>query len=205
MKKIISVLLSFVLFSSFLLFPEGSSAAGNFKDIENHWAKSEIEYLISKGVISGYADGTFRPGETVTRAQVAIMIGRSLGLDGTPRNTRFTDVPASVTGSGYMDALYKRDSIIGYTDYIYRPYAAVTRAQIAENINRSYPIPNKTGSPNKFSDVSRELLEYYFIINTEANGIANGFADGTYRPHKTITRAELSVFLTRTLKLTQNE
>lgn len=115
MRKMIKLLLSFMLILGIYLFTkaEDPSARGKFRDIESHWAKEEIEYLISKGVISGYADGTFRPGETVTRAQTAIMIGRSLGLDGTPRNTRFTDVTAGVTGSGYIDALYQRDSIVG--------------------------------------------------------------------------------------------
>lgn len=206
MRKMIKLLLSFMLILGIFLFTKAAdpSASGKFKDIESHWAKAEIEYLISKGVISGYADGTFRPGETVTRAQAAIMIGRSLGLDGTPRNTRFKDVTADVTGSGFIDALYQRDSIVGYTDYIYRPHTPVTRAEMATNLNRTYPLPNKPDGLDRFKDI-KDFLTYNDILYISGNGIAEGFADGTFRPEKTITRAEFSVFLTRTLKLTQPE
>lgn len=45
----------------------------NFKDVpEDFWAKEEIEFLSSKGVIKGYHDGTFKPNEPVKRVQAAL-------------------------------------------------------------------------------------------------------------------------------------
>ncbi|MFB5166787.1 S-layer homology domain-containing protein [Parageobacillus toebii] len=47
----------------------------NFKDVpEDFWAKEEIEFLSSKGVIKGYHDGTFKPNNGVTRAQFAVFL-----------------------------------------------------------------------------------------------------------------------------------
>lgn len=75
---------------------------------------------------------------------------------------------------------------------------------MATNINRTYPLPNKPDGLDRFKDI-KDFLTYNDILYISGNGIAEGFADGTFRPEKTITRAEFSVFLTRTLKLTQPE
>lgn len=45
-------------------------------DIQNHWAQKDIEYLVNLGIISGYADNTFRPENTITRAEVASLLAR---------------------------------------------------------------------------------------------------------------------------------
>src|SRR5690554_940087 len=53
-----------------------------FDDVTNtHWAYDHIKDLSDKSIINGYTDGTFRPGESVTRAQAAVMIVNALGLD----------------------------------------------------------------------------------------------------------------------------
>lgn len=127
MKKITLLILSAMLFCSLLLF-NAKADASSFSDINNHWAEEEMEYLIQKGIIGGYADGTFRPNEIVTRAQAAVMIGRAKGLPGEkPVDTRFPDVPASVTGSGYIYELEKIDAITGYGNGTYRPHQPVNR------------------------------------------------------------------------------
>jgi N-acetylmuramoyl-L-alanine amidase len=51
-----------------------------FTDIENHWAKDTINLLAEKGIIAGRGDGTFDPDGTITRAEVAVMIARAMGL-----------------------------------------------------------------------------------------------------------------------------
>ncbi|MCI5604277.1 MAG: S-layer homology domain-containing protein, partial [Clostridia bacterium] len=50
-----------------------------FTDIEGHWAKSDIEKAADKKVVSGFEDGTFRPDDGVTRAQLCSILNR-LGL-----------------------------------------------------------------------------------------------------------------------------
>ncbi len=70
------------LLLSFSLFSLDAEAAG-LKDLESSERFfDEISYLIDEGVISGYADGTFKPSKAVTRGEAVIMIGRLLNLDG---------------------------------------------------------------------------------------------------------------------------
>ncbi len=49
-----------------------------FKDIENHWAKDDIQAAADAGIAKGYDDGTFKPDKPVTRAEVTAMIMRAL-------------------------------------------------------------------------------------------------------------------------------
>lgn len=56
-------------------------AQTNFKDIENHWAKKEIEEMVEKKFILGYPDGTFNPDKQVTKLDTLIMASRVLGVD----------------------------------------------------------------------------------------------------------------------------
>ena len=53
---------------------EGVSVS--FTDIQNHWAKKEIEKVASAGIINGYADNSFKPDKPVTRAELAAVISR---------------------------------------------------------------------------------------------------------------------------------
>ncbi|MBT2644640.1 S-layer homology domain-containing protein [Bacillus sp. ISL-41] len=202
MNKITTILLSAILASSLFVF-NGDAKASSFSDINNHWAKEEMEYLVQKGIIGGYADGTFRPNEIVTRAQAAIMIGRALGLPGEqPVDTRFPDVPASVTGSGYIHELELIDVLTGYGDGTYRPHQPVNRGDATVHLIRSglAPSDQQPYPENPFTDVSSSQLSGPFVIIAYHNGIVDGYADKTFRPYEPITRAQFSVFLSRSLQ-----
>lgn len=48
-------------------------------DYEKHWAREDIEWCLEKGLLKGYPDGTFRPDQTVTRAELAAILRRMEG------------------------------------------------------------------------------------------------------------------------------
>ena len=153
MEKIINLVV-FVLLVG--LFAPITGQASGFKDVSTGYTfYDEVLYLSSEEIISGFTDGTFRPNDTVTRAQVAIMIGKALDLNGEPRNTNFTDINSTVTGSGYIASAVERGIISGFTDGSYRPYDPVTRGQMAIFLNRAYTLT--TGQTNAFKDVSSQI------------------------------------------------
>ncbi|WP_071392768.1 leucine-rich repeat domain-containing protein [Bacillus tuaregi] len=197
MKKLMCLIL--FVFVLGLLAPNTGQAAGGFKDVSpNYTFYHEVIYLSSEEMISGFPDGTFKPNDTVTRAQAAIMIGRALDLNGNQRDTTFRDVPSNVTGSGYIAAAVEEGIISGFPDGTYKPYQPVTRAQMALFLNRAFPLT--TGQENGFSDVSSNMAAYQSILNVSANGIASGYHDGTYRPDLAVTRGQFSAFMARTLE-----
>ncbi len=197
MKKLISLVLFIFVFGLFA--PITGQAAGEFKDVStNYTFYNEILYLSAKKIISGFPDDTFQPNNSVTRAQAAIMLGRALHLKGEPKDTKFTDVFAHVTGSGYIASAVEKGIISGFPDGSYRPYEPVTRGQMAIFLNRAFELTN--GHTNSFTDVSSNMTAYQSILNVSANGIAGGYPDGTYRPDLSVTRGQFSAFMARILE-----
>ena len=197
MKKIVGTLLLGLLLS--LTVVNISQAKTVWKDVSsNQRFYEEISYLEDQGIISGFQDQTFRPNQAVTRAQAAIMIGRALDLDGTPRSTKFKDVDSSQVASGYIASAVERGIISGYPDKTYRPGESVTRGQMAIFLDRAFEL--KTGKSNAFTDVSGKMVAYQSILNVAAERIASGYTDGSYRPGQAVTRGQFSAFLARTLE-----
>jgi len=61
---------------SFALPDQKQTSAAKLSDIKDHWAYDDIQKLYQAGIITGYGDGTFRPNQTVTRAEAAVMLGK---------------------------------------------------------------------------------------------------------------------------------
>jgi len=94
-----------------------------------------IETAFQHGVISGYADGTFRPGAQVTRGQLSkiIVSARGWNIDATA-GPHFSDVPVDNAFYPYVETAYKHGIVSGYADGTFRPGSQATRGQIAKII-----------------------------------------------------------------------
>ena len=57
-------------------FSAPQASAANLSDISRHWAQSQINDLVNKGIISGYPDNTFKPENAITRAELAVMVNK---------------------------------------------------------------------------------------------------------------------------------
>ena len=107
-----------------------------FSDIGGTTHEANIEALVESEVISGYADGTFRPNLPVTRAQVATMLGRWLDVEELADGP-FDDVAADNTHAGYINALANAGIISGTTATTFEPQADIRRDQFAALVNRA--------------------------------------------------------------------
>ena len=119
----------------------------SFPDTEGHWAEDWIEALKADGITSGFPDGTFRPDQPVTRAQMAVFLLKSrYGSDYQPPHAEastFQDVPLSHWAVDWIEALYQ-DGITGGCSAdppLYCPDAQVTRAQMAVFLVRTFDLP----------------------------------------------------------------
>ncbi|CAM5305883.1 N-acetylmuramoyl-L-alanine amidase OS=Lysinibacillus sphaericus OX=1421 GN=LS41612_02885 PE=4 SV=1 [Lysinibacillus sphaericus] len=116
-------------------FTTGSKV--QFLDIENHWAKEFIQKAAARGMMKGYADGTFRPEQNITRAQAAAMLVRSLGLTTTSK-APFTDIASyDAETQSEIAAAYAHGLVKG-SDGKFNPSQPITRAQLALMMNRAY-------------------------------------------------------------------
>ncbi|GLC90242.1 S-layer homology domain-containing protein [Lysinibacillus piscis] len=108
-----------------------------FTDVANHWAKDFIQQASQAGIMKGYADGTFKPENNVTRIQAAAMLVRSLGLT-TTEQAPFTDIAQySADTQAEIAAAYAHGLIKG-TNGQFNPEQPITRAQLALMIYRAY-------------------------------------------------------------------
>jgi len=115
-----------------------ASPSPTFLDVgEDHWALKYIEAAAERGIVKGIGEGKFAPERNITRAEMATMIARALGLSPEEGNIPFTDaVDIPEYARGYVFAVSAKGIITGYPDGTFRPYNDATRAEAATMIFR---------------------------------------------------------------------
>ena len=168
-----------------------------FSDVfPSHWAYRYVEAIADAGLTSGYPDGTYRPENPVTRAEMAVFLLNGMGI--TPPTLDGSHPFSDITGhwaEGYIEELYDQGITGGYPDGTYRPENLVTRAEMAVFLLKGIGVsPPPLDSSHPFSDINLHWAEI-FIEELFDQGITGGYPDGTYRPENRVTRAEMAVFL----------
>lgn len=175
-----------------------------FTDIADHWAKDVIETAAAKGILGGYQDHTFRPDQSLTRAQAASILVRALQLQPTSEKSAFIDL------ADYADAT-KRDIQAAYDsglvkgiDGRFMPNQSVTRAQLALMVSRAYEHAAGSGlkpsAPAPFSDITRFSKETQAAIAGlyEFNIISGD--QGKFNPNAHTTRAHAAKMIVHSLE-----
>ena len=154
------------------------------------------------GYIKGYPDGSVRPDGNITREEIAAILYRikNKAYD-EPFATSgevFPDVKIdrwSVTEIEYME---KHSVVEGYPDGEFKPSGNLTRAEFAAMICRFTGIEDKSGE-NPFPDLEEEHWAHSYILRLYSNGLISGYEDGTFRPEREITRAEVMTVVNKIL------
>lgn len=176
-----------------------------FSDVtDSHWAKADIEKMASRLVVEGKQDGTFCPDEAITRAELAQIIVKALGLKPVEIG-KFVDVETGTEYAGYIGTAYSYGIIKGTSETTFNPNGLVTRQDAMTMIYRAGVIADMTNKNNKtdmtgyvdYEDVS-DYAKTAVIWNVE-NGIIIGKTNTTLVPFENITRAELSTVTNRFL------
>lgn len=111
---------------------------GGFPDVDDsHWAAKSIQLLKSAGVMSGYPDGEFKPGNTITRAEMATIVFNYLKLSST-KHASFSDVAADHWASQMISAVQGAGIMSGYPDGTFQPDQTLTRAEAVTILNRVF-------------------------------------------------------------------
>ena len=149
----------------------GTSSMTKFSDANDDWYSKAINYVVAKNLISGYPNGTFKPNESITRAEFAQMIS---GYVKNEKNSSsdFQDVKDHWAKDA-IDKLYGNKNVSGYPDGSFKPNAKITRAEAVtilnsvfnRNTNKNSLNNVNTSSLNKFSDVSEGFWAYYNILD----------------------------------------
>ena len=194
MNKINITLSSLTL--AILLTANPAAAATGFSDMSaDHFFAEDIQFMIDQELTTGYADGTFRPERTLTRAEAATFIARYEGIRQSTEKSSFPDVAEDHFAKEYIEGAMLAGYIEGFEDGTYRPEETLTREQMAVILDRIYPFEQKDHpftdvSPNRYSDVA--------IQGLYGSGITEGRTATTFAPGDDATRGEFSALLKRT-------
>lgn len=102
----------------------------NFEDLSSkHWAYSYIRQGVEAGIIAGYEDGTFRPDQAITRAEMTVMIAKALNLKGTQGSTPFIDINPNNWATPFIHEMKAKGYIAGYANGTFQPNGKATRAE----------------------------------------------------------------------------
>ncbi|OKP79140.1 hypothetical protein A3842_13125 [Paenibacillus sp. P3E] len=180
-----------------------------FGDITGHWAKSSIDLLASKLIITGTSATTFQPSQMVSRAEFAALITRSLGLATMSSGATFSDVGANTWYTDAVKTAAAAGLITGYTDGSFKPNSPITRQEMATILSKAmkYTAKSLNADPAalaKFSDASGlPAWSRAAVAEIAAEGIIQGRPDGSFAPQVLATRAEAATMLEKTLKSLQ--
>lgn len=175
----------------------------NFSDMGNHWADVTVGKLVELGVINGYTDGTFKPNNTINRAEFAKLLRVSLKLDliegnsfkDTANNWAKNEIHTLVVNGGIDKNEYGEN---------FEPYKNITRIEMAKMIVRAVGLNDeakaKAGQKTKFVDDNNiPYSDKGYIIIASDYKIINGRPDKTFAPFGEATRAEASQMIVNML------
>ena len=148
--------------------------------------------------VQGYPDGTVKPAGNITRAETAAILFRLMdeGSRKTYYSTKsgFRDVASGSWYNTYVATLNNAGVITDSSNGYFRPNEAITRAELAAMLAK---FSETTGAANYFNDVSAKYWAANAIAICAKLGWINGYPDGTFRPDKNVTRAELMAMINR--------
>lgn len=170
MKKICFL----IIFSIVLLFNISNASEINLIDVENHWAKENINRMVINKKINGYPDGSFKPNNEVTTLEFIKIILNTLDVDLVRDGLKEWPDYYIATAQKYN---------LG-NDY----YKKLTRYEAVEIISKLIDLKDVSTSNNKFKDLDSKHKSN--VLKLAKLKIINGYEDKTFRGNNTITRAE---------------
>lgn len=165
------------------------------KHINSHWAQDALNTWMGYGIIQGYEDGSIRPDNTITRAELSAVLDRIMQYQ-TQSSNRFSDLD----NGWYRDAIlgaHAAGIIQGYGDGTVKPSATITRQEAAVMFARVLELDTDGAKPSAFLDSDAIAPWAKGAVNAmAAQGYIQG-DDGYFHPNDGMTRAQAVTILDR--------
>ncbi|WP_399629251.1 S-layer homology domain-containing protein [Sporosarcina sp. SG10008] len=173
-------------------------AFSDVKDIESHHFYESVRSLASRGIVKGFADGTFKPNQSVTRGQIASVLAQTIGLDTkNVKNPGFKDLKVTDPHYGSIAALVEAGIVKGYDDKTFKPGGSLTRAHIAKMISIGFNLEEAKLTNSPFKDVKAEHWFADYVQALITNEITTGTTPTTFEPNAFVTRGQMASLIVR--------
>lgn len=183
------------------------SSSTSLSDIQNHWARLFIEALAQRGIVSGFPNGTFRPNNSMTRAEFAAIIGKAFPRPLKRQYVGFVDVPSTHWAAAVIQKAYETGFLSGFPDNRFRPQDRITRAQVLISLVSGLEIGSKlkpdliTVLPQLYQDAAG-IPGYAtddVAVATRAGLVVNYPNVKLLGPNVAATRADVAAFIYQAL------
>ena len=153
----------------------------SFTDVaENAWFADALSWAVERGIIGGYADGTFRATKATTRSQLAGMFWKYAGQPAPRGVAPYSDVTSTSWNATAIAWMAERSYANGWADGTFRAGTRLTRAQ---GVTWLYAI-------RQFTDVQRGSWLERDVDWARYRGIVAGFEDHSFRPGQPSNRLD---------------
>ncbi len=170
-------------------------------EVDGTLSEEAYSYHYHAPYVQGMGNGTFHPGDSLSRNQAAkmLVVASETKLED-PMDCPFDDVPG--WAKAYVSTAYNRSYMHGYADGTFHGQRQITRAEFVSMLAQYMKAENVTLeaiTSASFSDVPKDGTAWYTeSVYLLANaGIITGYKDGTFRPQSNVSRTEAVVMLNR--------
>ena len=178
-----------------------------FTDVNNHWAKDNMLFVVSRGLLSGTSATTFSPNTGMTRGMFVTALGRLAGVDPTDYQANmFTDVKEDAYYAPYVNWAAKTGVVSGTTDTTFAPDTNINREQMAVIMKNyatklGYTIPKTLEVVNFADSAGISSWAKEAVKSMQQAGILAGKTNNCFDPAGTATRAEVATVLRRFVEI----
>lgn len=170
-----------------------------FPDLSQHWAHSFIQRLKRQGMVSGFQDGTFRPEQTLTRAEYAALLQAAFQRPPKRDYLPFSDVSDRFWAFSAIQNVYKAAFISGFPDNTFQPQASITRLHVVLSLVAGLNIPKTTTFNLANIYIDADKIPDYAVSAiagaTQAKIVVSYPQPEIFNPDQSATRAEVAAMI----------
>lgn len=186
--------------SPYIVNPEPYTSS--FSDIQQHWGANFIRPLGSMNLVTGFADGTFKPDAPINRAQYAALVVKIFNPNPIRPDSRFLDLPADFWALPVISQAYRAGFLSGYPDKTFHPQQNLRRLELIISLVNGLSLPSAQEKVLEIYE-DRDTIPAYaksaVAAATQAGIIVNYPTPTLLEPKREVTRAEAIAFMYQAL------
>ncbi|HEY9648690.1 MAG TPA: S-layer homology domain-containing protein, partial [Chroococcidiopsis sp.] len=190
--------------------PPAANPNPEFTDLKDHPAKDKILALVSRGIFTGFPDHTFKPDQSMLRAEFAAILVRAFQPASSTSKIEFRDVPANFWAWSVIQQVVSNGLMAGISGNQFGPKQPITQLQTVVNLvhclrkqQKTLPTPDRTAL-SFFADINSLAAEEKdcIAIAIQLGWIARSSRSNTqFHPNSPVTRATVATILLQALSV----
>ncbi len=191
--------------------PAATPASVGLNDVSGNWAEPFIRVLVTKGIIKGYPDGSFKPNQLVTRAEFTALLNKAFSLQPTREAKVFSDIPNKYWATEVIQKAYQGGFLSGYPDGTFAPDRNILRIESLVSLIDGNKLTS-TGTvelDGLFTDAAQipsygknaiaAATQKCVAIGVDTDYDSGKIPGGTFKPNQGATRADVAAIIHQVL------